>query len=98
MQSNNKSTVSNANMESNTSNESLAKEKAKRFDSPVNIHVISYRKFNHDPDGISVKAVLDGIVRTGILTDDSTKQVKKISFESIKSKEEEETIIEITEI
>jgi Holliday junction resolvase RusA-like endonuclease len=84
-------------MESNIGYESLGEEKTPRFDSPVNIKVISYRWRNHDTDGVSIKAVLDGIVHAGILTDDSAKQVKKVTFESIKSKEEK-TIIEIEEM
>ena len=94
--SNNKSTVSAPNMEQDTSDAPVAEKDATGFDTLVNIHVISYRKLKHDPDGVSVKAVLDGIVRAGILADDSTEQVKSITFESRKSKEEK-TIIEIIE-
>ncbi len=95
----NRATLSAPDLESNISDEPLAAEKAPRFTSPVNIRVISYRNRNHDPDGISCKAVLDGIVRAGILADDSAKQVKKISYESIivKKGEAEKTIIEIND-
>lgn len=79
-------------MEQDSSHESLGKEKAQRLDSRVNIRVISYRKRKHDPDGVSVKAVLDGLVQRGILPDDSTEQIKSITFESIKSKEEKTEI------
>lgn len=97
--SENKPTVPAPNLEQASDNEPLAKKEMPRFDSPVNIRVISYRKRNHDPDGVSVKAVLDGIVRAGILADDSTKQVKKITFESIicEKNENEKTVIEITD-
>ena len=71
----------------------LATEALPGFDSPVTIRVISYRKRNHDPDGISAKAVLDGLVRAGILTDDSSKQVRSITFESRKADEERTLII-----
>ena len=84
-----------ADLESPPSNASVAKEKAKGLDSRVAITVTSYRKRVHDPDGISVKAVLDGIVRAGLLPDDSTKYVKEVTFKSIISKEEK-TVIEIT--
>ena len=90
----NRTSLSVADMEPNSSDEPVGKEETPRFDSPVIIRVISYRKLNHDPDGVSVKAVLDGIVRAGILADDSAKQVKEITFESRKSKDER-TIIEI---
>lgn len=93
---NNRASVPAANMEQDTGNAPVAKENAAGFNSLVNITVTSYRKCKHDPDGISVKAVLDGIIRAGILADDSTEQVKSIKFESIKSKEEK-TIITITD-
>jgi len=93
-ESNNRIDLSFADLEQNFGHEPMGKKEAKGFDTRVNIKVISYRKRTHDPDGISVKAVLDGITRRGILTDDSTKQVKSITFESIQSKEEK-TIIEI---
>lgn len=96
-ESDNRASLSLADLEPHTGNAPVAEETAPRFTSPVNIRVISYRKANHDPDGISVKAVLDGIVRAGILTDDSAKQVKQITFESKKSKEES-TIIEIESV
>ena len=86
--------LSPSNLEQDTGNAVLPKDETPTFHSPVTIRVISYRKLNHDPDGVSVKAVLDGIVALGILTDDSAKQVKEITFESRKSKEEK-TIIEI---
>lgn len=87
--------LSTANMEPAAGNESVAKKEMPRFDSPVTIHVISYRKRKHDPDGISAKAVLDGIVRAGILADDSWEQVKSITFESRKAQDEEKTFIKI---
>lgn len=94
-ESNHRTALPAANMEPATGNESMAKKEMPRFDSPVAIHVISYRKRKHDPDGISAKAVLDGIVRAGVLIDDSWEQVKSITFESRKTQGEEKTLIEI---
>jgi len=96
-ENNNRTTIPTANMESDIEHESLPERANGHFDSLVNIRVISYRRVNHDPDGISVKAVMDGIVQRGILADDSAKQVKSITFESRKTEkgEEEKTIIEI---
>lgn len=91
----NRASIPASNVESNSGDESVGKEEIKRFDSLVNIRVTSYRKRNHDPDGVSCKAVLDGIVRRGILADDSAKEVNEITFKSVISKEEK-TIIEIT--
>ena len=58
------------------------------------IRVLSKRKRLADPDGISAKAVLDGITKAGILVDDSAEYVKEVTFSQEKSKEEE-TIIHI---
>ena len=82
-------------LEPDISNAPLAAEKPAGLDTRVNITVISYRKRITDTDGISVKAVLDGIVRAGILQDDSSEQVKSITFENRKCDKgkEEETII-----
>lgn len=84
-------------MEQNTSDESLGEKESEGFDSRVNITVTSYRKRNHDPDGVSVKAVLDGIVRRQILSDDSAKEINEIKFKSIiiKKGETERTVIDI---
>ena len=92
-ESNNRAALPASDMEQNTGNESLGKKETPRFTAPVNIRVISYRKLNHDTDGVSIKAVLDGVVHAGILTNDSAKQVKKVTFESRKSKEERTVII-----
>jgi len=83
-----------AHMESLVSDESVAKEGTEGLDTRVTITVRSYRKLKHDPDGVSVKAVLDGIVRCGILPDDSTQEVKEVRFKSFIEKEEK-TVIEI---
>ena len=96
-ESDNRITLPTSDLESDTEHESLSERANGYFNTLVNIRVISYRRLNHDPDGVSVKAVMDGIVRAGILADDSAEQVKSITFESIKSKEEK-TIIEITEV
>jgi len=91
------STVSTANVEQNIGNEPMAKKGITRFDSLVDITITSYRKRNHDPDGISAKAVLDGLVQRQLLADDSTKEINKITYKSIITKKEEKTIIEITD-
>lgn len=48
-----------------------------------------------DPDGISAKAVIDGLVLGGILVDDGAKFVKEVTFTQETCKTEE-TIIDIT--
>ena len=87
-----------ANLESYLRDATLPEDKFEEETSRVNIHVRSYRRLNADPEGISVKAALDGIVERGILPDDSSKQVKSVTFENITgcSKDEEQTFIIIT--
>ena len=94
---NNNSSVSSTDMESNPLDATLSAYGFETLATRVHITVSSYRWLNHDPDGISAKAVLDALVKGNILADDSSKQVESITFKSFKSrsKEEEETIIEI---
>lgn len=89
-----RTTVPAADMEPNPRHEPVAAEEAAGYDPRLIIRVISYRKLRHDPDGVSAKAVLDGLVHAGILADDSTQFVKEIRFESHQSGEER-TVIEI---
>jgi len=65
-----------------------------RFNTPVCITFVSYRKRLCDPDGISYKAAIDGLVKAGVLADDSPKEVKEIKFRQIQSSEEK-TVIEV---
>ena len=51
-----------------------------------------------DPDGISAKAVLDGLTKAGILVDDSAKFVQEVRFTQEKVAGDEETIIVIEEM
>jgi hypothetical protein len=90
----NRTTISNANMEPNTGNAPVAEEEAKGSNPPYDIHVHSIRKRLADVDGISAKAAIDGLVKAGILADDSATYVKSIRFTQEKGSEEK-TIIEI---
>ena len=94
---NNRAAIRPANLEQDTGNGAVATKEAQGLDSLVNITVISHRKFNHDPDGVSAKAVLDGLTREGFLHDDSAKEVRQVTFKSFicKKGERERTIIEI---
>lgn len=84
-------------MESHTSNAPPGEKEITRFDSPVRIHIHSIRKRLTDADGISGKAAIDGIVKAGLLQDDSPKYVKEVSYSQEKGLPEK-TIITITEI
>ena len=78
----------------------MATKKDKRLNTPCGIHIHSKRHRMADADGISAKACIDGLVLAGVLEDDSTKFVKWVTYsqEKISKKEDEETIITITEV
>lgn len=96
-ENNNSVAIPAPNLEQAVSHEPMGKEEMPRFNSPVIITITSYRKRKHDPDGISAKAVLDGLVRAGVLADDSTEEIKEIRYKSkcCKNGEKEKTVIEI---
>jgi len=96
----NKTPIPSSNVEPDPRHAPLGKKKATRLDSPVNMHIHSRRYRLADPDGLSAKAVIDGLVLGGLLEDDSPEFVKKVTFsqEKIKKPLLEETIITITDI
>lgn len=62
------------------------------------LHIHSKRSRLTDPDGVSAKAAIDGLVGAGLLPDDSPKYVAQVTFSQEKvAKSEEETVIEIYE-
>ena len=77
----------------------MATKKTKGHDSPVGIHVHSRRYRLCDSDGISAKALIDGLVIAGVLQGDSPEYVKFVTYsqEKIGKAESEETIVTITE-
>ena len=89
-------TLPPSDMESHPCDAPLGKEEIKGFTSPVSIHVHSIRSRSTDADGISAKAVIDGIVKTGLLVDDSPKYVKQVSYSQEKGSPEI-TIIEVSD-
>ena len=62
--------------------------------SGCHLHIHSRRKRLCDADGISAKAVIDGMVKAGVLPDDSPQYVQKVSYSQEKG-EPEETIVTI---
>ncbi len=84
-----------ADVESTPSHEQMGTAKGSQLDKRVCIHFHSKRRRLADPDGVSCKAAIDGLVQGGILRDDSAHFVKEVSF-SQEVSEVEETIIEIT--
>lgn len=60
-----------------------------KISSPVDIHVHSKRKRLADADGLSAKWVIDAIVKSGILRDDSPEYVKTVTYSQEKGSPEE---------
>lgn len=61
------------------------------------VRIIAYRRGQNHPDGASMKAAFDSIVRGGLFPDDAYNEIKKITLESvlITKNEDERIIIEI---
>lgn len=78
----------------------MVKNEIKGLDKRCSIHIHSRRHRLADPDGISGKAAIDGLVLAGILSDDSPKEVSEVTYsqEKIPKTENEETIVTLTEI
>ena len=85
-----------ANMESNTSHAPLGAQEVEGLAASgrVSLHIHSRRKRLCDADGISGKAVIDGLVHAGLLQDDSPRFVEKVSYSQEKA-DTEETVIDI---
>ncbi len=90
-------TIPTANMEQNSIHEFERTHEMQTIDTRVNVHVHSKRHRLADPDGLSVKWVLDAIAARGILPDDSAKEIKAVTFsqEKIAQSEPEITVVEI---
>jgi hypothetical protein len=89
-----KLSVSTPDVEQNFGYASNGAKEIKRLDTPCSIHIHSKRKRLCDPDGVSAKYLIDGLVLAGILQDDRQENVEEVTFSQEKSKEEE-TIITI---
>lgn len=63
--------------------------------SPVNINIHSIRKRLTDCDGVSGKAVIDGLILAGLLKDDGPKFVQSVTFSQEKTSGPEKTIIRL---
>ena len=80
-------------MEQASSHEPLAAQEGPRFSSQVDIFVHSIRRREADPDGISAKAVIDGIVEAGVLVDDKSKYVNEVRYTQEKGQEDKTFIL-----
>jgi len=82
-------------MESGARNALLGEKETSGLDTRCHIHVHSRRKRLTDPDGISGKAAIDGLVRSGLLADDKAQYVSEVTYSQEKGSPEE-TIITLT--
>ncbi len=89
-----------SNLEPITSDESIRKSRSPAFDTRVDLRIVSYRTRLADADGISAKAAIDGLVHAGVIGDDSTKEVREVTYSQIKvkNKEDEKTVIQIRRV
>jgi hypothetical protein len=71
--------------------------KQEGFAGRVSIRIQHIRKRLADIDGLSAKAVVDGLVLCGVLRGDSAKQVAEVSHFQTKG-EPEKTVVVIEEI
>ena len=82
------------NLEQGACDASVGKEETPRPDGPVDITVISHLSRERDPDGTCFKYCLDAIVDAGILSGDTSKEIKGIRHQQTKAaKGEEKTVI-----
>lgn len=70
------------------------------FAARVSVDVCSHRTCLADADGVSAKAILDGLVRCGLLPDDSAKYVTEVRYSQVKvkNKSDEKTVVTLTEV
>jgi Holliday junction resolvase RusA-like endonuclease len=95
-----RATDSAPNVEQAACDEPIQAGRRAAFDSRVDIRIVSYRTRLADADGISAKAAIDGLVHAGVIRDDSTKEVREVSYCQIKvkNKNEEKTVIQIRRV
>lgn len=89
----NRNTAADANMEQDLGNAALRTNEAKAFSTPCRITFHHVRKRLADIDGISGKAVIDGLVQAGVLADDTAKQVTEVRNCQTKGETEETRIV-----
>lgn len=90
------SPISASHMESNLGNESVGAESPTRLDTPCRIHLRSLRRRLADPDGISGKALIDGLQHAGLFSNDSSREIESVTYSQEKTTGEEITEITIT--
>jgi len=98
---NNRSASKDADVERLAGDEPLAACKSAFFNSRVSVRITHYRSRFADPGGPSSKALIDGLVRAGVLRDDSLLWIAEPIIEvqvKVKNQDEEKTVVEIEEV
>jgi hypothetical protein len=85
--------VQTADLESTSRHESVGKEARSGLDKKFRVRVHSRRARLADPDGVSAKAVIDGLVQAGVLPDDSAEFIEEIRFTQETAKEDQTVIV-----
>ena len=93
---NNRPSDPSPDLEPDSDNGSSAKNVGEAVHSRFHIRVHSKRRRLTDPDGLSAKFAIDGLVKGGLLEDDSPTYVESVTF-SQELSQLEETIIELWE-
>lgn len=94
----NRGSDTDANVEPVAGDEPLSESKATAFDSQVRVRIDTFRTRLADADGISAKAILDGLVYCGVLRGDSLKEIAEpveIYQHKVKNQSEEKTEIRL---
>ena len=78
--------VSSSDLEQNISNEPVGTRETPKMVTPCRVHIHSRRYRLADPDGISGKAVIDGLVHARVLPDDTAAEISKVTFTQEKIK------------
>ena len=78
------SPYSDADLECFALDESLEETKVPSLDSPVYVFAYSFRKRLADIEGVSYKAAIDGLVKAGILRNDTTKDIESLTGTQVK--------------
>jgi hypothetical protein len=87
-------------LERTIGDESVEPVTSPAFDSQVSVRIHSYRCRLVDVDGVSSKALLDGLVLAGIIANDTTKEVREVLYSQtkVKNKADEKAIVTIERV
>ena len=95
-ETNSHSSVSSCNLEQAIGNEQVGAQEIPRLHTPCYITMHSIRKGKPDFDGVSGKAVIDGLVNIGVLQDDRQEQISRSPVYTFEKGKKEVTIITLT--